>query len=67
MGKILKMFEVTTTDYGKGYVVARGEKSAFNRAKKMSPEKFIPSMTSHYDSGTKKELKEKYPDWDVKF
>lgn len=63
----IKMFEATTTSYGKGYVLAKNEQSAFRKIKRLSPhETFIPSMTTHYATGTKKQLMRKYKSWGLR-
>jgi hypothetical protein len=55
-----KVFEVTTQDYGKGYIIAGNEKSALQKAMKNSPETFRTNMTSYYFRGTKKQIAKKF-------
>jgi len=55
-----KVFEVTTKDFGKGYIQAGSSESAFKKAEKRTSEKLLPNMTSYYDRGTKEYIQKKY-------
>lgn len=68
MVRKVRIFEYTTFDYGKGYVIAKNQRSAdkktmgFNLGKVYGKNSSNPELlrVSYYDKLTKEEAKKKY-------